>query len=56
MDGGEGEFHNQLYDLFHMPLRDHASHIFDTYHSYGHLNISIDTCKNLNLEYVKRVC
>ena len=43
MDGGEGEFHNQSYDLFYIPLRDHASHMFDAYHSHGHLDISIDT-------------
>ena len=43
MDGGEGEFHNQSYDLFHMPLRDHASHMFDAYRSHKHPDISIDT-------------
>ena len=43
MDGGEGEFHNQSYDLFHIPLRDHASHMFDAYHSHECSDISIDT-------------
>ena len=43
MDGGEGEFHNQSYDLFHMPLRDHASHMFDAYRGHGRPDISIDT-------------
>ena len=43
MDGGEGEFHNQSYDLFHMPLRDHASHMFDAYCGHGCPDISIDT-------------
>ena len=43
MDGGEGEFHNQSYDLFHMPLRDHASHMFDAYCGHRCPDISIDT-------------
>src|SRR5436305_305891 len=43
MDDEEGEFHNQSYDLFHIPLRDHASHMFDAYRSHEHPDISIDT-------------
>jgi len=43
MDGGEGEFRNQSYDLFYMPLRDHASHMFDAYRGHRHPDISIDT-------------
>ena len=43
MDDRESEFHNQLYDLFHISLRDHASHMFDTYHNYRCPDISIDT-------------
>ena len=43
MDGGEGEFHNQLYNLFHMPLRDHTSHMLNTYCSHGRLGVLMNT-------------
>ena len=46
MDGVDNEFHNEFYNVSHMPLRDHTSHMLNAYRSYGRPDISIDTGVN----------
>ena len=43
LDGVDNEFHNESYDIFRMPLRDHISHMLDACRSYGRPDTSIDT-------------